>query len=79
MALDYSKIVQGDQLKTIVRIKPPTNFQREDVKLIGNIISLTDANNRVLEEFNVTEAYGPEFSISQIFDNVFRTYLNPFV
>ncbi len=46
MSIDYSKIILGEPLKCIVRIKPPTNFQREDIKIIGNTVSLMDANNR---------------------------------
>ena len=52
---DYSKLISGDPLKCIVRVKAPTNFQREDIKVIGskdhNTISITDANNRGITYF----------------------------
>ncbi|KRX05294.1 P-loop containing nucleoside triphosphate hydrolase [Pseudocohnilembus persalinus] len=80
---DYSKLIIGDPVKCIVRVKAPVNFQREDIKVMGtkdrNTVSITDANNRVLEEFDVQEAYGPEFNINQIFDNSVKRYLYPLV
>jgi hypothetical protein len=46
MSFDYNRIITGQPSKCIVRVKPPTNFQKEDVKITGNTISLTDSNNR---------------------------------
>ncbi len=43
---DYSKIISGEPLKTIVRVKPPSNYLREDIKIMGSNVSLLDANNR---------------------------------
>lgn len=43
---DYSKIISGEPIKTIVRIKPPANYSREDLKVTPNKISLLDQNNR---------------------------------
>lgn len=43
---DYTKIIVGEPLKTIVRVKPPSNYLREDIKIMGSNISLLDANNR---------------------------------
>jgi hypothetical protein len=57
MSIDYSKIILGEPLKCIVRIKPPTNFQREDIKLIGNTISLMDPNNRSILKFFLINNY----------------------
>ena len=60
--LDYSKIIIGEPVRCVVRVKPPTNFQREDVRVMGNTLTITDANNRsffklklflVIEEFDV--------------------------
>jgi hypothetical protein len=50
--------VKGEPLMPIVRIKPATNFQREDLRINNQNIILTDPNNRILEEFEVPEAYG---------------------
>ncbi|EGR27555.1 kinesin-like protein, putative [Ichthyophthirius multifiliis] len=79
MSLEYQKIIKGTPLKTIVRIKPPTNFQREDVKLTGNTISLTDANNRIIEEHDCSEVYGPETDLSTIFQNSLKGFVSTFI
>ena len=44
--IDFSKYVKGEEVKCIVRIKPPTNFQKEDVRLSNQHVILTDQNNR---------------------------------
>lgn len=46
MSVDFLKLVKGEDVRCIVRIKPTTNFQKEDVRIINQNIILTDANNR---------------------------------
>ena len=48
---DYTKIISGEPLKTIVRVKPPSNYLREDIKIMGTNLSLLDANNRCALKF----------------------------
>ncbi|KAM3135011.1 protein of unknown function (DUF4472) [Paramecium bursaria] len=47
--------VKGIPFRPIVRIRPATNFQRQDLRLNGNAILLTDPNNRILEEFQFAQ------------------------
>jgi hypothetical protein len=42
----------------LVRLKPNTGYQKDNVKIIGNNISIVDGNNRLLEEFEVDSAFG---------------------
>jgi len=44
MSFPYANIIKGNPIRTVVRVIPPSNFQREDVKIMSNTISLTDAN-----------------------------------
>lgn len=74
-SIDFSRMVSGELTKCLVRIKPPQNFQKEDIRTNGPNIIITDANNRgshralfysfisVVEEFEVPEVYGPEFNM----------------
>lgn len=63
----WYKDIRGELLRAIVRIKPATNFQREDLRINNQTIILTDPNNRILEEFEVPEAYGPETPLEHIY------------
>lgn len=38
--------IKGEPLIPIVRIKPATNFQREDLRINNQHVILTDPNNR---------------------------------
>lgn len=51
MSIDFSKMVKGELTKCIVRVKPPTNFQKEDVRINGPNIVLTDPNGRCNLQF----------------------------
>lgn len=41
-----AKEIKGEPLIPIVRIKPATNFQREDLRINNQHVILTDPNNR---------------------------------
>ena len=45
-AIDFSKYIKGEPVKVVVRIRPPTNFQKEDIRINNSTIILTDQNNR---------------------------------
>ncbi|CAD8184449.1 unnamed protein product [Paramecium octaurelia] len=77
-SVDFAKQVLGEPLRCIVRIKPPSNFQKEDVRINNQQILLTD-NNRILEEFECPEAYGPEFSMHQIYEQFLQQFTGPFI
>jgi len=44
--IDYNHLVKGEELKCIVRVKPATNFQSEDLKILGNSIHITNQDHR---------------------------------
>lgn len=44
-SIDFSKYVLGEAVRCMVRIKPPSNFQKEDVRINNQTVILTD-NNR---------------------------------
>lgn len=49
---NLSKIVSGELVRCVVRLKPNTGIQKEDIKVLNNNISLVDANNRCKREKN---------------------------
>ncbi|CAD8069428.1 unnamed protein product [Paramecium primaurelia] len=71
--------VKGELLMPIVRIKPATNFQREDLRINNQNIILTDPNNRILEEFEVPEAYGQEVGLEQIYNERVAPLIQQFI
>ncbi len=40
--IDYSKIITGDPLNCIVKIKPNNGYLKDDIKSIGNTVTLVD-------------------------------------
>lgn len=46
---------------------------------MSNTISLTDANQRIIEEHDCQEVYGPEMDVSTMFQNLFRAYISTFI
>ena len=46
MRTDYHKLITGEPIKCIAKIKPTPNLIKEDIKIIGNTISLIDPSNR---------------------------------
>jgi hypothetical protein len=46
IVMNYKKIIKGEAVRCIVRIKPAVNFQREDLRIHNKNIILTDQNNR---------------------------------
>ncbi|EAS00321.3 kinesin motor catalytic domain protein (macronuclear) [Tetrahymena thermophila SB210] len=79
MSFPYQNIIKGNPIRTLVRVIPPSNFQREDVKIMANTISLTDSNQRIIEEHDCQEVYGPETDVSTMFQNLFRGHITPLV
>ena len=56
--IDFSKVIFGDPITTIVRVKPASNYQRENIKVIGQNVTLIDQNNRLIEEFEADSVFG---------------------
>jgi len=48
---DYNKIITGEGIKPIVRIRKPLSVVKEDLKSIGDKIALLDPNNRRMPKF----------------------------
>mgnify|MGYP003578281890 CR=1 FL=1 len=46
-----SKLVTGEKLQTIIRIKPNDRGHVEDIKVLGQAVSLFDTNNRSKKSF----------------------------
>jgi hypothetical protein len=40
--INYLQEINGENTLSLVRIKPPMNFQKEDVRIINNNIILSD-------------------------------------
>lgn len=69
----------GESINCIVRVKPNSSYQRENVKVMGQSLSILDNNNRIVEEFQSTKIYNQDFSIQQVFDNEVYQFLSPLV
>jgi len=74
-----SKLVTGEKLQTIIRIKPNDRGHIEDIKVLGQAISLFDTNNRMIETFEFEEVYTPSDPIQKLFDNSLSQYLTAFM
>lgn len=62
------QVVKGVPIQCIVRIKPNNGYQRDDVRVSQNRLGLVDTNNRVREEYNVSEIFTQEATNSTIFN-----------
>ena len=63
-------IVKGVPIQVLAKIKPNNGFQKEDLTIHDNRIGLIDANNRVREEYEVSQAFNDESS-TDIFNAIF--------
>ena len=72
---ELDTIVKGVPIQCMVRIKPSVGYQKEDIKIDGNQISIVDVNNRVKESFDCNEIYTPDQTMAKIFDTSFPPYL----
>ena len=43
---DLGKLVSGEPIKCLVRLKPNSGYAKEDIKIIGQNIALIDSSNR---------------------------------
>jgi len=62
-----------------VRIKPNNGFQKEDIRVNGNRVGLIDANNRITDEYEVSEVFTGEATTPTIFNTSFPAYLRAIV
>ena len=75
---ELDSIIKGVPIQCMVRIKPSVGYQKEDIRIDGNRVSILDVNNRVKEEFDCNEIYSPDQTMAKIFDNSFPAYLRAF-
>ena len=62
-----------------MRVKPNTGFQKDDIKVTENRVGLVDANNRVRDEYDVSEVYSQDAATTTIFNQSFPASLRAIV
>jgi len=76
---ELDSLIKGMPIQCIVRVKPSVGYQKEDIRIDGNRVSILDVNNRVKEEFDCNEIYSPDQTMAKLFDTSFPPYLRAFI
>ena len=42
--LNYDQLIQGENIQTIIKVKPNVSYTRENLKIIGNTLKILDDN-----------------------------------
>jgi coiled-coil domain-containing protein 78 len=75
---ELDSLIKGVPIQCMVRVKPSVGYQKEDIRIDGNRVSILDVNNRVKEEFDCNEIYSPDQTMAKVFDTSFPPYLRAF-
>lgn len=75
---ELDTLIKGVPIQGLIRLKPSVGYQKEDIRIDGNRVSILDVNNRVKEEFDCNEIYSPDQTMAKMFDTSFPPYLRAF-
>jgi len=75
MSKEIDSLSLGVPIQCMVRVKPPSGYQREDVRIHNDRISLLDVNNRVKEEYEIQDIFPAEATVQSIFETSFASYV----
>ena len=76
---DLENVSLGKLIQSVIRIKPNTNFTREDLKFSHDRIGIVDVNQRVKEEFTCKDIFDGDVPLHAIVDRVFEPYYRAIV
>ena len=72
---DLDQNVRGIPIQCIARVKRNNNFKNNDIEIQGNSIGLKDANNRIRDQFDVSDVFDGEQTNAQIYQKSFPSYV----